>query len=93
MQFYLPDEGSRDDLGTSLYVKQPLPQRLLGNKYKEIKRFPFKPNSAYAIAVNDCPERQSYHGRELITEDNTVRDSIIITWLSQKTMLGQKHAA
>jgi hypothetical protein len=93
MQFYLPDEGSRDDLGTSLYVKQPLPQRLLGNKYKEIKRFPFKPNSAYAIAVNDCPERQSYHGRELITEDNTVRDSIIITWLSQKAMLGQKHAA
>ena len=93
MQFYLPDKGSRDDLGTSLYVKQPLPQRLLGNKYKEIKRFPFKPNSAYAIAVNDCPERQSYHGRELITEDNTVRDSIIITWLSQKAMLGQKHAA
>jgi hypothetical protein len=93
MQFYLPDEGTREDLGTSLYVKQPFPQRLLGNRFKEFKRFPFKANSAYALAVNDCAERQSYHGRELITEDDTVRDSIIITWLSRPMMLGRKHAA
>jgi len=91
MQFYLPGEGTPDDLGTSLYVKRPLAHRLLGRKFKEIKRFPFKPNSAYAIAVNDCPERQSYHGRELITASQTTRDSIIIAWLSRNIALGQKH--
>ena len=91
MQFYLPGDGTPDDLGTSLYVKQPLPYRLVGRKYKEIKRFPFKPNSAYAIAVNDCPQRQSYHGRELITASQTARDSIIIAWLSRNIALGQKH--
>ena len=91
MQFYLPGKGTPDDLGTSLYVKRPLPQRLIGPKFKEIKRFPFKPNSAYAIAINDCPERQSYHGRELITARQTIRDSIIMTWLSREVSLGQKH--
>jgi hypothetical protein len=80
MQFYLPDDGTPDDLGSSLYVKLPLAHRLLGRKFKEVKRFPFKPNSAYAFAVNDCSQRQSYHGRELITADHAVRDSIIITW-------------
>jgi hypothetical protein len=80
MQFYLPGEGTPDDLGSSLYIKLPLARRLLGRKIKEVKRFPFRPNSAYAFAVNDCPQRQSYHGRELITAENAVRDSIIITW-------------
>ena len=91
MQFYLPGEGTPDNLGTSLYVKQSMPQRLLSGKFREVKRFPFKPNSAYAIAVNDCPERQSYHGRELITTSQTTRDSIIIAWLSRNVALGQKH--
>jgi hypothetical protein len=91
MQFYLPGKGAPDDLGTSLYVKRPLGHRLVGRKFEEIKRFPFKPNSAYAIAVNDCPERQSYHGRELITASQTTRDSIIIAWLSRNIALGQKH--
>ena len=80
MQFYLPDDGTPDDLGSSLYIKLPLAHRLIGRKFKEVKRFPFRPNSAYAFAVNDCPQRQSYHGRELITADHAVRNSIIITW-------------
>jgi hypothetical protein len=92
MQFYLPGDGTPSDLGTSLYTKLPLAHRLVGRKFKEIKRFPFRPNSAYAIAVNDCAQRQSYHGRELITAGQTVRDSIIIAWLSRKIDLGQKHA-
>ena len=91
MQFYLPGNGTSEDLGTSLYTKLPLAHRLIGRKFKEIKRFPFRPNSSYAIAVNDCPERQSYHGRELISAGQTVRDSIIISWLSRKIPLGQKH--
>ncbi|MGE3702403.1 MAG: hypothetical protein AB7G08_27055 [Hyphomicrobiaceae bacterium] len=91
MQFYLPSPGTPDNLGTSLYVRLPLARRLLGRKFKEVKRFPFQPNSAYAIAVNDCSQRQSYHGRELITATQTTRDSIIIAWLSRNVPLGQKH--
>jgi hypothetical protein len=91
MQFYLPHEGTPEDLGTSLYTKLPLAYRVVGRKFKEVKRFPFRPNSAYAIAVNDCPQRHSYHGRELITASQAVRDSIIITWASRWTALSQKH--
>ena len=92
MQFYLPGADTPEDLGTSLYVKLPVVHRLVGHTFKEIKRFPFRPNSAYAIAVNDCAQRKSYHGRELITASQTVRDSIIIAWLSRDVALGQKHA-
>ena len=92
MQFYLPGDGTPQDLGTSLYTKVPLSHRLIGRKFREVKRFPFRPNSAYAIAVNDCRERQSYHGREIITAHQAVRDSIIIAWLSRWIDLGQKHA-
>ena len=91
MQIYLPGKDTPDDLGTSLYIKSPLAHRLVGRKFEEIKRFPFKPNSAYAIAVNDCPARQSYHGRELITASQTTRDSILITWNSRNITQGQKH--
>src|SRR5215471_4478634 len=91
MQFYLPGKEGQDDLGTSLYIRQPLSHRLIGRKFKEIKRFPFKPNSAYAFAVNDCAERQSYHGRELITASQTTRDTILITWNSRDIAQGQKH--
>src|SRR5262249_33517279 len=78
-------------LGTSLYIRQPLTHRIIGRKFKEIKRFPFKPNSAYAFAVNDCAARQSYHGRELITASQTTRDTILITWNSRNIAQGQKH--
>jgi hypothetical protein len=84
MQFYLPGEGVSEELGTSLYTKLPLSHRLVGRKFKEVKRFPFRPNSAYAFAVNDCPQRQSYHGRELITTKQAVRDTIIISWNSTR---------
>jgi len=91
MQIYLPGTDTPDDLGTSLYIKQPLVHRLVGRRFKEVKRFPFRPNSAYAIAVNDCAARQSYHGRELITASQTTRDSILITWNSRNIAQGQKH--
>jgi hypothetical protein len=93
MQFYLPGSEGQDDLGTSLYVRQPFSHRLIGRKFKEIKRFAFKPNSAYAFAVNDCGARQSYHGRELITASQTTRDSILLTWNSRNIAQGQKHHA
>jgi hypothetical protein len=93
MQIYLPRDTGSQDLGTSLYTKQPIPYRLIGQMFKEAKRFPFKPNFGYAFAVNDCRERQSFHGRELIDAKDTVRDSILMCWLSHWVPVGQKHAA
>ena len=92
MQLYLPEPGTRDDLGTSLYRKAGAVERLTNGKFVELKRFPFLPNSCYAIAINDEGERHSYHGRELIEGQGTVRNSIIITWLSRPELSNTKYA-
>jgi hypothetical protein len=93
MLFYLPHGDTQSDLGTSLYKKQPLAHRLLGRPFKEIKRFPFLANSAGAFAVNDCAERQSYHGRELIGASAGVRDMIMVMWLSSPMTFAARHNA
>jgi hypothetical protein len=82
-QFYLPADFSQQDLGTSIYVKVPTPLQLFRGRYREIKRMPFVPNSGYAFAVNDLPERSSFHGRELIESGSGVRNSILVSWLSE----------
>ena len=74
MMFYLADEGHPTDLGTSLYREKQFVNRLFGSRFEEIGRFPFLPNSAGTFAVNDLPGRRSWHGRELITGANVVRD-------------------
>jgi hypothetical protein len=91
MLFYLPHGEGQSDLGTSLYTKLPLAYRLLGRSYKEIKRFPFLSNSAGAFAVNDCAQRQSYHGRELLGADSGVRDMIMVMWLSEPMTFAGRH--
>ena len=91
MLFYLPHGEGQSDLGTSLYTKLPLAYRLLGRSYKEIKRFPFLSNSAGAFAVNDCAQRQSYHGRELLGATSGVRDMIMVMWLSQPMTFAGRH--
>jgi hypothetical protein len=77
MQYYLPEDRSQEDLGTSLYVEQPLTKRLFGERFKEVKRFPFLPNSAYAFVVNTLPGRTSWHGRETIAPGRGVRNTIL----------------
>lgn len=77
MMFYLPKDLSQEDLGTSLYVKQPALKRLLGGKFKEVKRFPYRPNSGMAFVINRSPERTSWHGRELLPPGSGVRNSIL----------------
>lgn len=92
MMFYLADADSPADLGTSLYRKRPMLQRLLGKRFEEIARFPFVPNSAGTFVVNDLPNRKSWHGRELITGANVVRDSLILSYLSEsRPDFGSKH--
>lgn len=91
MQFYLPHDETQVELGTSLYKKQPMLQRLFGRPFEEVKRFKFLPNSAYAFAVNDCDERQSYHGRETIGETTGARDSILVMWMSRPMAFAARH--
>ncbi len=77
MMFYLPSDLSQEDLGTSLYEKQPLHKRLLGNKFEEVKRFPYRPNSGMAFVINRRPDKTSWHGRELLPPGSGVRNSIL----------------
>jgi hypothetical protein len=75
MQMYLPEDTSQLDLGTSLFVRH---RRLLGSTFEEVKRFPFRPNSAYAFAVSDSPQRTSWHGRERLTGFAGVRNTLMV---------------
>ncbi|MDO8837287.1 MAG: hypothetical protein Q7V31_00050 [Parvibaculum sp.] len=92
MMIYLADEGSPTDLGTSLYRERPLLDRLLGKRFEEVARFPFLPNSVGTFVVNDRPDRRSWHGRELIEGQTVVRDSIIVSFMSEEGHdNGMKH--
>ena len=83
MMLYLPKDMSQQTLGTSVYVREPLFKQILGKKYREVKRFPFLPNSAAAFAVNNLPHRKSLHGRELIEAGSGERNVMIVTWFSE----------
>lgn len=92
VMFYLADAGSPTDLGTSLYRENPLLSRLMGKRFEEIGRFPYLPNSVGIFAVNDTSSRTSWHGRELIVGPSVVRDSIILSYLSEsRPDFGSKH--
>lgn len=92
VMFYLADDDSPSDLGTSLYREKALLNRLLGNRFEEVGRFPFLPNSVGVFAVNDAPERTSWHGREPIVGASVIRDSIILSYLSEsRPDFGSKH--
>jgi hypothetical protein len=80
MMFYLPEDESTLDLGTSVYRRN---KGLIMGSFEEVKRFPFKPNSAYAFAVSDSAKRRSWHGRELISGFNGVRNTLML--LFQRT--------
>ncbi len=83
MMLYLPNDMSQEDLGTSVYVEEPFYKRIIGKKFREIKRFPFRPNSAAAFAVNNLSQRRSWHGRELIGPGRGARNVIAVAWLSE----------
>jgi hypothetical protein len=84
MQLYLPHDDSQGDLGTSLYVEEPLWKRALGRRFREVKRMPFRPNSGYVFAVNSLPEKKSLHGRERIGAGSGVRNTILVSWYTEK---------
>ena len=80
---YLPTDDSREDLGTSVYVQERWYRRLVGRRFREVNRFPYRPNSAAAFAVNDLPQRKSLHGRELVELESCERNLMIVTWFSE----------
>jgi hypothetical protein len=75
MQFYLAADDSNLELGTSLYRRR---SGLFGGTFEEAKRFPFKPNSAYAFAVSDSAKRKSWHGRDRLTGFTGVRNTLMV---------------
>ena len=75
MQCYLPPDDSQLELGTSLFVRH---RGLLLSSFEEVKRFAFKPNSAYAFAVSESPQRTSWHGRERLSGFTGVRNTLMI---------------
>jgi hypothetical protein len=87
MQFYLPEDESMLDLGTSIFRRH---RKLIGSSFEEVKRFPFKPNSAYAFAVSDGPDRKSWHGRETLSGFTGVRNTLML--LFQRTSPHTYHA-
>lgn len=85
MMFYLPEDLSQEDLGTSVYEEAPLWKRLFGPRFKEVYRFPFRPNSAMAFAVINQSGRKSWHGRELIDRETGVRNSLLKMYKATET--------
>ena len=87
-QFYLPEDDSQKDFGTSLYTRS-LMGRLrhelnkIGVKsdkpvYERVKTFPFMPNTGYAFVVSD----KSWHGREPIPDGFGDRYSLMNIYYS-----------
>jgi hypothetical protein len=74
LQFYLPPDDANIDLGTSLYRAE---RGLFGRRsFTEVKRMPFKANSAYAFVVSDTRKLKSWHGRELLAGFTGVRNTL-----------------
>jgi hypothetical protein len=76
MQFYLPPDDTTLDLGTSLYRMHK--RRIFGRRFEEVKRFPFKPNSAYAFPVSHPRRPKSWHGRDRLTGFTGVRNTLML---------------
>ena len=88
MQCYLPADASTVDLGTSLFVRH---RRLIGSRFEEVKKFPFKPNSGYAFAVSELPGRTSWHGRERLSGFTGVRNTLMVLFQKVPSYTGHKR--
>lgn len=86
MQFYFPENDGQEQLGTSLYRQRATWERMLGRgKFEEVKRFPYRPNSAYAFVVNNRPGKRSWHGVELVPSGIGVRNTLLNRYMANAT--------
>ncbi|MGZ5020779.1 MAG: hypothetical protein ACXWAV_10145 [Chthoniobacterales bacterium] len=82
MQFYLPEDFSRVDLGTAVYQVRLLRLRNLlspRNRFEKVKQFSFQPNSGYAFAVGG----RSWHGRETVPMAAGERNSLMLIYYAK----------
>jgi hypothetical protein len=77
MQFYLPHDHSKSDLGTAVY-RLRLSKLLYApsQRFEKVKQFAFAPNSGYAFAVG----RKSWHGRETVPMASGERNSLMLIY-------------
>ena len=90
-QIYLPVDNTQEELGTSLYKENPWYMWPVGKKFREFKRFPFRPNSSYSFVVMTEPNRKSWHGRELMSAEHGIRNSILNTYQPPGFVFKRKH--
>ena len=82
MQFYLPEDMSKTDLGTTVYRQRLFRLRnivSLRNRFEAVKQFPFAPNSGYAFAVGP----KSWHGREKVPIASGKRNSLMLIYYAR----------
>jgi hypothetical protein len=85
MHLYLPADESQVGLGTALYRRKllALPAGPWRWRFERVKQFPFKPNSAYAFAVNNTVMKKSWHGRERLPAGCGVRNTLLNTFYAE----------
>lgn len=82
MQFYLPEDMSKIDLGTTVYRQRLFRLKnivSLRNRFEAVKQFPFAPNSGYAFAVGP----KSWHGREKVPIASGKRNSLMLIYYAR----------
>lgn len=82
MQFYLPEDNSKMNLGTAVYRQRIFRLKnlvSLRNRFETVKQFSFAPNSAYAFAVGS----RSWHGRETVPMASGERNSLMLIYYAQ----------
>ncbi len=82
MQFYLPEDMSKANLGTAVYRQRFFRLKnivSLRNRFETVKQFSFAPNSGYAFAVGS----RSWHGRETVPMASGERNSLMLIYYAQ----------
>ncbi len=82
MQFYLPADLSKVDLGTTVYRQRLFRLKnlvSLRNRFETIKQFSFAPNSGYGFAVGP----RSWHGRETVPMVSGERNSLMLIYYAK----------
>jgi hypothetical protein len=82
MQFYLPEDMSKGDLGTAVYRQRLFQLKnlvSLRNRFETVKQFSFAPNSGYGFAVG----QRSWHGRDKVPMVSGERNSLMLIYYAQ----------
>lgn len=82
MQFYLPHDMSKKDLGTAVYRQRLFHLKNLvspRNRFVTVKQFSFAPNTGYAFAVG----QRSWHGRAKVPMASGERNSLMMIYYAQ----------